>query len=281
MEAASTLLNSIALTPSDDIRGSSVEDNFPVHYLSHGELSAFRYFFTQFSYCYVLTIISIGLTPALRLSIERTRAIFYGKDLFKNMLGGYDDVMITMLDIAVLRDWKESTVKMDAANQKTLDVQANSLHSRLRQLSQSLAIAEDASLLGREADQAMITRCFISASFVYLAAITSAFEPDLPEIKIGVLQTLADLEHMRASSSINIPSWPYCVAGCLAHDKDFPRIHALNPRPQAGTHPLVMTKWTLDIIEECWRVRGRAKPDAMSCDWRTGMNNLGTRLMLG
>jgi hypothetical protein len=42
-----------------------------------------------------------------------------------------------------------------------------------------------------------------------------------------------------------------------------------------------MTKWTLDIIEECWKVRETLGDDEQGCDWIEAMKRLGTRMVLG
>lgn len=277
MEAASILLDAVAQDDYHREVETRIEDFFPVHTLSAGQRAAFEFFYTQFTYCFCLTVVSIGLTPALRLSIGRTRSIFRKTELLKNMLGCHDDVMLMLLDIATLRDSRENSGLSSSA----LEDQASQIAKQLEKKMETLRRLESIPKLGHEADQAMITRCFVSGALVYLQTITLGFFPNNPAIKIGVAHILEDLERMRSKSAINIPSWPYCIAGCLAQEEDYHRIRALNSSPVEDTHPLVMTKWTLDIIQECWRVRETTDEGIEACDWVTAMNNLGTRLMLG
>jgi hypothetical protein len=132
----------------------------------------------------------------------------------------------------------------------------------------------------KERQQDIMTKVFIGGSLIFLHTVTSGLLPNLPEIRQGVMKTLDALENMRKHSEINIPSWPYCMAGCLALESEHERVRALYPPPKKDTHPLVTTRWTLDIIEECWKARKTQKEGTETCHWITAMSHLGTRLLL-
>lgn len=149
-------------------------------------------------------------------------------------------------------------------------------------LAEGLAALSSRTIPGslHEQQQDMLTSTFANGALVFLHAVTSGFKPNLLEIRHGVLHTLEALEYMRHNSTINIPSWPYCVAGCLPIESLHPRFRALYPNPVEGTHPLVNTKWSVDIMEESWRLR-KGQGDAVeSCDMGTIMTNFGTRILL-
>jgi hypothetical protein len=120
LDAASVLLSSVALPGSDHVSGNSplsmlsgtlgeqdIASIFPVDLLSEGERSAFEFWLTLYTYCLVNSAASLGLSPQSAMSIERTQAIFHdNQSRICDTLGYQDWVMTTMLDIAVLEEWK-------------------------------------------------------------------------------------------------------------------------------------------------------------------------------
>lgn len=284
LDAASVLLDAVAREEPLGT-GQGLEDHFPIELLSDGEKAAFRFFQSQFGFISIISAVGNGLTAATELSIDRTRAIFAGSQMLRNMLGCDDDVMIIMLDIAVLHDWKKRWGHDTVADLDEFYRRYNGLETRLKDKRAALPLCQELPRPWKEDEQRVVTKSFISACFVYLRTLNFGFYPDMPEIRTEVLRTLEHLESMRRCISTkhllhNIPSWPYCVAGSLAQKQFHDRVRALNPAPEPGTHPLVLTKWTLDIIEECWRVNQTLPRGAEHCDWTAAMNNLGSRLML-
>lgn len=288
LDAASILLESVARrpgqTPPIDVCTAADEDiarHFPIEYLSSGEQSAFQFYLTQYAYSYCITVASLGLNPARQLLFHRIRDLFSeSSNKLRNMLGCDDGIMIAMLDIAALRDWKEQMQETSNLSLRELGRRADRIETILNDKMSLLTSVEPSAQSRFYKEQVMITRCFASASLVYLHVVTSGFWPNLPEIKQSVIDTIEALEDMRGRTEINISSWAYCVAGCLAREPEYPRIRALNPAPKPGTHPLVLTKWTLDIIEEAWRVRANLMNGVETCDWVVAMQRLNTRLLL-
>ncbi len=269
-------MTSAALAAED-----SVARNFPIEMLSEGEKLAFQFFLTQYTYCFINAAASLGLTSHSAESIRRTRAIFHsGQSKLKDMLGCEDWVLITMLDIAALKDWKQQMQNRGTLSLRELTRRADVIESRLTDGLAALVLRRCAARSRDEEQQDMITTTFATGSLVFIHVVVSGFYPNLPEIRQAVLQALEALEYMRQHSVINIPSWPYCVSGCLALESQYSRFRALSPSPKAGAHPLVLTKWTLEILEQCWKVRTCTPDGEPRCGWVTAMNHLGTRLLL-
>ncbi|ERS96053.1 uncharacterized protein SPSK_00709 [Sporothrix schenckii 1099-18] len=290
--------------------GDSIESFFPVEFLSDGELSAFKFFLTQYTYGFVASAVGHELTPRSVESIQRTHAIFHSnQSKIRDMFGLEDWVLTTMLDVAVLKAWKQRERSAGTLSLRELTRRADVLEARISQgLAHMAASGTAAAILALSAEAAssplasssptsdgarrptrltrdersyMVTSAFLHATLLFLHIVVSGFYPNLPEIRRAVLQTIEALEFMRANCDNNIPSWPYCVAGCLALESEYPRIRALYPVPKKGHHPLVLTQWTLAIIERCWQLRAaQANQTEETVDWVTAMNDLGTRLLL-
>ncbi|KAH8658415.1 fungal-specific transcription factor domain-containing protein [Xylariales sp. PMI_506] len=298
LDAAGALLSSLdsalssenaANSPISISSGASVADGvasiFPVDYLSEYEKSAFEFFLTQYTYCFVNSAVTLGLTMQSAQSVARTRSMYHkGQSKLRDMLGCEDWVMNTMLDIAVLKEWKYQRQLSGTLSLRELAHRSGTIESRLSEglaaMTTSPASIQELPVSATEEQKRIITNIFMNASLLYLHIVVSGFYPNLPEIRHGVLQTLEALEYMRKHSTINIPSWPLCVSGCLALESEYPRFRALSPPHKTGQHPLVLTKWTLDIIEECWKSRSAQAEGEETCDWVTAMNRLGTRLLL-
>ncbi|KAL1913240.1 hypothetical protein Sste5344_000787 [Sporothrix stenoceras] len=280
----------------------SIETFFPVEFLSDCESSAFKFFLTQYTYCFVMSAVGHELTPQSVESIQRTHAIFHnGQSKIRDMFGLEDWVLTTMLDVAVLKAWKQRERSAGTLSLRELTRRADVLEACISQGLARMAATETAAGLSeltnppstvregeprpaqltRDEKSHMVTSTYLNATLLFLHIVVSGFYPNLPEIRRSVLQTLNALEFMRANCDINIPSWPFCVAGCLALESEYPQIRALSPAPKKGHHPLVLTQWTLAIIERCWQMRA-AQPNKMeeTVDWVTAMNDLGTRLLL-
>lgn len=281
----------------------SIEAFFPVEFLSDCESSAFKFFLMQYTYCFVASAVGHELTPQSVESIQRTHAIFHnGQTKIRDMFGLEDWVMTTMLDVAVLKAWKQRERSAGTLSLRELIRRADVLEARISQGLARMAATDTAAGLSelanppstvstdsgprparptRDEKSHMVTSTYLNATLLFLHIVVSGFYPNLPEIRRSVLQTLNALEFMRANCDTNIPSWPFCVAGCLALESEYPRIRALSPAPKKGHHPLVLTSWTLAIIERCWQMRA-AQPNKMeeTVDWVTAMNDLGTRLLL-
>ncbi|CAK7212076.1 hypothetical protein SBRCBS47491_001347 [Sporothrix bragantina] len=298
-------------TPSDHTSPSAstcqdatIQDYFPVEFLTDCEASAFDFFLGQYTACFIISAVGHELTPNSTESIRRTHAIFHrNQSRLRDMFGLDDWVMTTMLDVAVLKAWKQRERSAGTLSLRELTRRADVLEARISEGLARMATSSTAESLkelatGHEANpwrggprlarptrdeiSHMVTSIYLNATLLLLHVVVSGFYPNLPEIRRAVLHTLKALEYMRGHcETSNIPSWPFCVAGCLALESEYPRFRALSPAPRAGHHPLVLTMWTLSIIERCWQMRA-AQPNKMdeTVDWVTAMNDLGTRLLL-
>ncbi|EPE08910.1 regulatory protein [Ophiostoma piceae UAMH 11346] len=306
----SSVQSTSSSTPCSNAIQTTIEDFFSVQFLSDSEKSAFDFFLAQYTGFFVISAISLDLTPQSTESVERTRAIFHRHQTkLKDIFGIEDWVMVTMLDIAVLKAWKQRERAKGTLSLKELARRADAIEDRIVQGLADLARRKPVSLPPgpfsasgpsepnawvprrqtppnlplptREEKIYMVTSTHLNAALLLLHIVVSGFYPNLQEIRRGVIETLEALEYMREHCDININSWPMCVAGCLALESEYPRFRALLPPPRTGQHPLVLTEWTLNIIERCWESRA-AQPSQTdeAVSWVAAMNDLGTRLLL-
>ncbi|OAP56029.1 hypothetical protein AYL99_10181 [Fonsecaea erecta] len=322
LDAASALLSSLDASPllmseespdsdagveiSHAYEYEEVRCHIPTELLSEGEKLAFEFFLDVYIYCFINATASLGLTPQSAQSIRRVRALCHQNPArLWDRRGCEDWVMLTLLDIAILRDWKQKKSRAGTLSVRELNRRAEMIERRLYEgaakftdpwlpsssssssspSSKPPAVTSATTTMDEE--KRMVTSTYIHGALVFLHVVVSGFHPNIPEIRQGVVRTLHALEYMREHSVHNFPSWPYCVAGCLALEPEWPRFRALVPPFEKGKHPLVLSKWTLEIIEECWETRLRAaqQPEEQqrgeeSCSWVTAMNHLGTRLLL-
>lgn len=289
LDAASALLSSLdAASPVSG--GSPMSDmpeipdaqcNIPTELLSESEKPAFEFLLGWYTYCFINATASLGLTPQSAQSIARTRALYHrGQSRLKDLLGCEDWVMLTLLDIAILKDWKQKNSTAGTLSFRELNRRAHIIEDRLHdgvlQFANPLPPSE--SLM--EEGKRMVSNIYVNAALVFLHVVVSGFHPEIPEIQQSVWCTLQALEYMREHSAINFPSWPFCVAGCLALESQYPRFRALVSPIEKGKHPLVLSMWTLEILEECWKIRATQPAGEETCSWVTAMNQLGTRLLL-
>ncbi|OAA65241.1 transcription factor Cys6 [Niveomyces insectorum RCEF 264] len=259
---------------------------FPVAFLSDGDRAAFDFFLTMYTYCFIVAAVGQGLTARSAASVRRTRAIFHrGQSKLRDMFGCEDAILITLLDIAVLRHWKQRAQRDGTLSVRALTRRAAVLERRLAAgagagAATTTTTTTSTTTAHRDEQIRMITATYRHAGLLFLHVVVSGFYPHLPEIRAAVLQTRDALAYMRAHGDTNFPSWPFCVAGCLALPADYPHFRALLPPPQAGTHPLVLTMWTLSIVERCWQLRRAQAAHEETVDWVAAMNDLGTRLLL-
>jgi hypothetical protein len=303
----------IPTSPSGRI-GSSIAAKVPTHLLSDGEQSAFFFFLDWYTYIFICASATFGMTPQSTQAIARIRTIYEPhQNRLRDLRGCEDWVLVTILDIAVLKDWKQKASQAGTLSLRELNRRAVLIENKLQEGAERCAHpgrhsssipsspststfkpdggdgglrapstlkSPSCSDLSREEEFRIITSTFIHAALVFLHVVVSGFYPKVPEIQNSVRQTLAALEYMRNHSTHNIPCWPYCVAGCLALESEYPRFRALAPPFEEGKHPLVLTMWTLEIIEECWETRASQPEREETCSWETAMNQLGTRLLL-
>ena len=288
---------------------TTIEDFFSVQFLSDSERSAFDFFLTQYTCFFVIAAVGLDLTPQSAESVQRTRAIFHRHQTkLRDIVGIEDWVMVTMLDIAVLKAWKQHERTKGTLSFKELTRRADTIEDRIVQGLADLARRKPGHLPPgpfsasgpsepnvwvprrqtppnlpqptRDEKIYMVTSTHLNSALLLLHVVVSGFYPNLPEVRRGVLQTLEALEYMREHCDINIHSWPMCVAGCLALESEHARFRALLPPLRTGQHPLVLTKWTLNIIERCWKLRAAQSPTDEAVSWVAAMNDLGTRLLL-
>lgn len=285
LEAAGALLSTL-----DDISdyeipwwevNSDVSERPELSSLSSGEKAAYKIFLTAYTWYSIIASATVGLSPKSARSILRTRALFHAHQTkLRDMMGCEDWVMITILDIAVLEDWKKKMKCCGTLSLRELARQADAIEAKLNGGLDILLTSKSScdSETGRV--KCMVTEIFIYAAITYLHTVVSGFYPELPELHYSVIRTLEAMEAMKDPSYIRYVTWPFGIAGSMALDSEKDRFRALVPLQKVGEHPLVMCLWTMNFVETCWAMRMAQPKGKEACDLISAMNHTGTRLLL-
>ena len=288
LEAAGALLST--LDAVSGLKGSSppwwelhndVADRPELKSLSSGEKEAYRIFLTTYTWYFIISSATIGLTLHSAQSIPRTQALFHGQQTkLGDIMGCEDRVMTTILDIAILDDWKKNMKKTGTLSLKELTRQADIIETRLNEDLISLLASKSPFDPRTDRVKCMVTEIFIYAAVTFLHVVVSGFYPELPEIQTSVIRTLEAMETMQDQSHIRYVTWPFGMAGSMAMENEQQRFRSLVPVYKGGEHPLVVCAWTLEIVETCWSMRRNQPKGEEVCDLVSAMNHMGTRLLL-
>ena len=288
LEAAGALLST--LDAVSDLKGTSppwwelcgdVADRLELKSLSNGEKKAYRIFLTTYTWYFIISSATIGLTAHSAQSIPRTQALFHAQQTkLGDIMGCEDGVMTTILDIAILDDWKKKMKKNGTLSLRELTRQAEILETRLNEGLNSLLETKSSVDPRIDRVKCMVTELFIHAAVTFLHVVVSGFYPELPEIHRSVIRALEAMEAMQDPSHIRYVTWPFGIAGSMAMESEQQRFRSLVPVHKGGEHPLVVCAWTLEIVETCWAVRRTQPKGEESCDLVSAMNHMGTRLLL-
>jgi hypothetical protein len=252
-----------------------------LRFLSDEDKAAYQIFLTMYSWLFILSCALRGLTAQSTQSISRTRALFHKRQSkLRDLMGCEDWVMLTILDIAVLADWKKRMKASGTLSLRELNRRADDLEQKLNSGLAALQVTKHFFDSKMDKEKYMVTEVFIYATVTYLHIVVSGYFPELPEIRQSVIRTLEAMEAMQDPGHVRYVTWPFGMTGSMASEPEQHRFRALVPKPKVGEHPLVMCMWTLDILETCWAMR-RAQPKGSEAyDILSAMNHMGTRLLL-
>ena len=191
-----------------------------------------------------------------------------------NLTGCDAMVMICILDITSLDNWKQ---EMSKANELSLVELANRGRCIEKRLRGRLANIE-AELSRGYTELTGITRIYALAAIIYLHVVISGAHPKIPEIAESVSKTIDALQGLSDAKLLRSVVWPFCVSGCLAtsnqehHYRNFVSPSYMKD-PQFAT-----CLESFEIMKECWQSR---KTASGSYDWAFIMQKRQKFILLG
>ncbi|KAF2491427.1 hypothetical protein BU16DRAFT_515793 [Lophium mytilinum] len=199
------------------------------------------------------------------------------------VMGCQSWAMICIMEIAALDEWKRGEQACGRLSVRELASRAADIERKLEgsldEMARAALHSPESSALKPQDPVYLITQAFACAALVYVHVVVSGPHPQLPEIRNGVVRTLAALEAFPDRQMVRALFWPLCIAGAMALEKEeefFRGPVAQGPvcGPRFGNSSKVLA-----VLEECWRVR-KEENGARTLEWREAMERLGVEVLL-
>jgi len=272
-----SLINSVALTkytPNHSIIGDALSSGST---LNLDDTTALEFFVAQFIWGDIISSATFGAGLYLASSFKYLHLLTSNK-IQLSKLTAQNWTMIIIMEIALLQEWKQEAQQRGALSLQELTWQAARLEQRLNDGMVQL-LRHRTSLKGMAANNNLITEIYALAALVFLQVVVSGAQAELPEINRCVTRFLEALNRLPSRLTLRI-SWPFCIAGCMAIGSQQDEFREFVSRALRDGE-ILGTIWKgFKVMEECWRIRVTQPKLARECDWRTGMESLGVRILL-
>jgi hypothetical protein len=249
--------------------------------LTCSEVAALDFFASALIWFEILSCTTTGLKPAYPDIFSWLLHIEDGRIQLHKLMGCKNWVMVIIMDIACLDEWKTTRQEHEDLSLRELARRALVLEERLtagmRENSKVLSTQLDPYDVRGSESQA-VTHVFACSAVTYLHVVTSGANPQLPEIKESVAETLKAFQKLPDARWVRNLVWPFCIAGCMAdteHETDF---RAIASEASQDGQVFGKLRKALAIMEECWK--GRRMGASSSWSWTTAMASLGTKVLL-
>ncbi|KAF5876912.1 putative regulatory protein [Botrytis fragariae] len=198
------------------------------------------------------------------------------------LMGSQNWVMIAIMDIALLAEWKITREGLGDLSQSQLARRAACIEDRLENGIQENRVrqtGDNYDQCGIRAQESQhVTHIFACAAKVYLYVTQSGAYPRIPEIRDSVSAALKAFRDLPDGRWICHLVWPFCIVSCMAdeeHQNKFREIAALVNKER---DIFCNFQNAFSIMEECWRLRESQPCSPWS--WVTAMSSLGVKTLL-
>ncbi|EMR88402.1 hypothetical protein ACHAQE_002699 [Botrytis cinerea] len=250
--------------------------------LSLDEELALEFFSMALIWFDCLSCVTIGANSEYADVYPSILRIENGKIQLCKLMGSQNWVMVAIMDIALLAEWKIAREGTGDLSQSQLARRAACIEDQLEtgmQENRARQIGDNSDPCGVRAQESQhVTHIFACAAKVYLYVVQSGGYPKIPEIKVSVLAALKAFQDLPDGQWIRHLVWPFCIVSCMAdaeNEDEFRKIASL-----ANTDREIFCNFqnAASIMEECWRVR--KSQISSSCSWETAMSSLGVQTLL-
>lgn len=248
--------------------------------LKHGKQHLARVFQSLLVCFDILSCISTEMEPAFALKF---RDQFKGKEsvlCVEEIIGCEGQVLECIMDVAVLSYWKQQettkgSISLIELAKRALPLERNieSVRKSIRQRIEGSSNLEYATNHGL-----VVTNIYACAASVYFHTTISGARTDVPEIKLGVADTIAAIKLVPDAAIIGRLTWPVCVAACLAggDHKDFFEILDRGLMEHDGKSHNILA--ALNVAKECWKLQRHCASGGGTYTWAEAMENLGVKV---
>jgi len=230
----------------------------------------------------IIACASTRSQPCLKLDHKRILDIF-SIDL-GSLFGCANQVMILILEIALLDNWKKEAEKNRQLSMVELVKRGAKIEERLQQEIKDLESVESLGLSSEgnsgntlSASRNEITNIFTLSALTYLNVVISGAQPELPEIVKSVSKTIAAFRCLSEPRLLRNLVWPLCVSGCLALKEHQSFFRNLVSKADVSHATLGTCAQAFKIVEQCWEMRETC---SFNCDWVYIMTKLGSDILL-
>ncbi|THV45537.1 hypothetical protein BGAL_0477g00070 [Botrytis galanthina] len=241
--------------------------------LSSDEELALEFFSTALIWFDVISSVTIGANPEYSDAYPSILGIDNSRIQLCKLMGSQNWVMIAIMNIALLAEWKLSERLARRAACIEDQIENGIKENRARQTGDK---SDPCGVRARESQH--VTHIFACAAKVYLYVTQSGAYPRIPEIRDSVSAALEAFRDTPDGRWIRHLVWPFCIVSCMAdeeYENEFRQIAAL-----ANMDREIFCNFqnASSIMEECWRLR-KCQPSSPSC-WATAMCSLGVKTLL-
>lgn len=250
--------------------------------LSPDENSALEFFATALVWFDILSSATTGVKPEYSNVYSSLLDIESGRIQLCKLMGCQNWVMVIIMDIALLAEWKSAGESCSNLSHSELAKRAAAIVERLENgilKNRNRQIGDKSDPCGvRALESKYVTHIFACAAKVYVYVIQSGAHPRIAEIKDSVSEALKAFRNVPDVRWVRHLVWPFCVVGCMAeeeHEDDFRQIASL---ASMDGERFCNFQNALSIMEECWR--GRKSQASVPWSWATAMSSLGITTLL-
>lgn len=271
---------------------------------------AHQFFTSVIAWFDILSAATTGVKPwAPRMCLDEEEGFIQ----LEAVMGCENSVILSIMEVASLDDWKSTTQKNSCLNVSELVDRATRIEKGLTDvLGQysggvgQLATSEQptwsdqsepASMVWREelmhpafgeatsrkACTSAMTRIFAYAALVHLNVVVHGPLAEHPKIHGSVSRAITAFKALRDRTAWGILAWPSCIVGCMATgwQIDFFKDHSLQFEKVSDVKSGNLKRSFL-IMEECWRMRkgGKEGKETVGLDWRDAMESLDMKILL-
>ncbi|KAF7933920.1 uncharacterized protein EAE98_003629 [Botrytis deweyae] len=250
--------------------------------LSLDEELALEFFSTALIWFDGISSVTIGANSKYSDVYPSILRIDNGRIQLCKLMGGQNWVMIAIMDIALLAEWKVTREGLGDLSQSQLARRAACIEDQIEhgiQENKARQTGDNSDPCGIRAQESQhVTHIFACAAKVYLYVTQSGAYPRIPEIRDSVSAALKAFRDLPNGQWIGHLVWPFCIVSCMADEEledEFRQIAALANKDR---DIFCNFQNASSIMEECWRLR-KCQPSS-PCSWATAMSSLGVKTLL-
>jgi C6 transcription factor Pro1 len=193
-------------------------------------------------------------------------------------------VMLLIMEIAMLDDWKKTRQKSGNLSLRELTSKAAHIEDRLtagmnKTLDEPISIYKDSCGI-RTSESRCVTYIFACSALTYLHVTVSGAHPDLPEIRESIARSIKAFQNLPDPIWVRHLVWPFCIAGCMAAADEQDVFREIANGAYLDGQIFGNFEKALKIMERSWQGRQEQENGCTPWDWKSSMDSLGQMVLL-